>query len=173
MDVSPLASRPTDTSNLPLESLAGNKQMSQSQKIAQASQAFESVLLRQILSESQKPVFPSKYVGNSTSDGIYRDQVVNQLSDSISKSGSFGLGRSLARELQRQYGKAEAPGTASPQSHALTLHLEGSKGRPAAAPTQRRAHALGGPSQNLKPAPPNGSGSPLAAPAAPPKHPHL
>src|SRR5580704_7567350 len=122
MDISPLATRPTDTSNLPLESLVGNKQMSQSEKIAQASQAFESVLLRQILSESQKPVFPSKYVGNSTSDGIYRDQVVNQLADNISKSGSFGLGRSLAHELQRKYGKTETPATASAPSHALTLH---------------------------------------------------
>jgi Rod binding domain-containing protein len=107
MEINSLASQPIDASNLPLESLAGNKQVSESDKIAQASRAFEAVLLRQILSETQRPVFPSKYVGNSTTDGIYRDEVVNQLADSISKSGSFGLARSLARELQRQSGSAK------------------------------------------------------------------
>jgi Rod binding domain-containing protein len=104
MEINALQPRTVDASTLPLESLAGNKQVSQSDKIAQASRAFEAVLLRQILSETQRPVFPSKYVGNSTSDGIYRDEIVNQLADSISKSGSFGLGQSLARELQRRGG---------------------------------------------------------------------
>jgi Rod binding domain-containing protein len=103
MEVNSLQSRPVDLSNMPLESLAGNKQVSKADKIAQVSKAFEAVLLRQILSETQRPVFNSKYVGNSTSDGIYRDEIVNQLADSISKSGSLGLGRSLAQELQRQF----------------------------------------------------------------------
>jgi len=104
MQIKSLQSHPVDASKLPLESLASNQQVSESDKIAQASRAFEAVLLRQILSESQRPVFQSKYSGNSTADGIYRDEVVNQLAESISKSGSFGLGKSLAHELQRQSG---------------------------------------------------------------------
>ena len=93
-----------DAANLPLESLAANKQVPESEKIAQASRAFEAILLRQILQESQKPVVPSKFMDNSTTSGIYRDMMVSQLADSISKSGSFGLAKSLTGELQRQTG---------------------------------------------------------------------
>jgi Rod binding domain-containing protein len=173
MDISAIASRPANAADLPLESLAANKHLSKSEKIAQASRAFEAVLLRQILSESQKPVFPSKYVGNSTSDGIYRDEVVNQLADNISKSGTFGLAQSLTRELQRQTGKAEAASPASPSSHTASLRAGGSKAGPPAAAIQRHAHSVGALSLNLKPAAPNGSGRPLAAPAVRSKHSHL
>jgi Rod binding domain-containing protein len=131
MDVSPLNSTPVDSSTIPLESLAANKSVSQSEKIAQASRAFEAMLLRQILSESQKPVFKSKFVSDSTSDGIYRDQMVNQLAESISKSGSFGLGRTLAAELQRQThsdksgqtaGSAKSPASQNGGQHVAGLH---------------------------------------------------
>ena len=91
--------RTLDLENVPLESLAANTQASEQDKIAAASRAFEAVLLRQILQESQKPVFASKLIGNSTADGIYRDMVVNQLAESISKSGSLGLAQSFAAQL--------------------------------------------------------------------------
>jgi Rod binding domain-containing protein len=102
MELSPLNSHRIDASNMSLERLAANKSVPESEKIKQASSAFEAVMLRQILTESMQPVFPSKFVGNSTSDAIYRDEMVNQLAENISKSGSFGLGKSLAAELQRQ-----------------------------------------------------------------------
>jgi len=102
MDIKPLQSRHIDLSNLPLERVASSTQLTEKEKVGEVSRAFEAVLLRQILQESQKPVFSSKFIGNSTTDGIYRDLVVNQLAESISKSGSFGLARSLAGELQRQ-----------------------------------------------------------------------
>jgi Rod binding domain-containing protein len=108
MDLKPLHNHRVDPASLPLESLASNKQVSQADKIAQASRAFEAVLLRQILSETQRPVFPSKFVSNSTADGIYRDEIVNQLAENMSKSGGFGLAKSLARELQRHYGSQGA-----------------------------------------------------------------
>ena len=111
MNVTPLNSQAIDASKLPLESLASNKQVSQEEKIAQVSQAFEAVLLRQILSETQRPVFPSKFIGNSTADGIYRDQMVNQLAESISKSGGLGLARKLAQELQRSVAAQPDPPT--------------------------------------------------------------
>ena len=166
MDVPPLASRPIDAANLSLESLAANKQVPKSEKIAQASRAFEAVLLRQILSESQKPVFPSKYVGNSTADGIYRDEIVNQLADNISKSGSLGLGKSLARELQRQSGKADAPSSSSTQSHGGHVESATSNHHSHASAPLPSLHAAGAPSVKHKLAPPNGSGRALSAPAA-------
>ena len=108
MDIPPLQARHVDVSNLPLDRMAASTQIDQKEKIAQVSHAFEAVLLRQILSESQKPAFPSKLVGNSATDGIYHDMVVSQLADNISKSGSFGLAKSLSGELQRQTGATKS-----------------------------------------------------------------
>ena len=107
MELSPLLASHIDAANLPLERLAANKQLPEAQKIAAVSQAFEAVLLRQILGESQRPVFPSKFIGNSTADGIYRDLAVDQLANSIAKSGSFGLAKSLTAEMQHQAGTAK------------------------------------------------------------------
>lgn len=98
-----------------MDRLAVSTQVSESEKVAEVSRAFEAVLLRQILSESQRPVFQSSSVGNSSVDGIYRDMVVNQMADDISKSGSFGLGKSLAHELQRQSGPAQTPPGGKPE----------------------------------------------------------
>lgn len=82
-----------------MESLAGSKTLTQEQKIAEASRQFEAVLLRQFLSESQKPVINSEFTDNSNSAGIYQDMVTNQLADSLSRSGGIGLARSFERQL--------------------------------------------------------------------------
>ena len=123
MDITPLQSRHIELSNVPLENLASNTKMDQKEKIAEVSRAFEAVLLRQILQESQKPSFKSKLSGNSATEGIYHDMVVNQLAESISKSGSFGLGKSLAGELQQQAGavKSHAPRSVAHPSAAAGL----------------------------------------------------
>ena len=122
MDITSLQSPRVDAANLSLDRLAANTQVPESEKVAEVSRAFEAVLLRQILSESQRPVFQSPYAGNSNTDGIYRDLVVNQMAEDISKSGSFGLGKSLARELQRQAG---GPQKAAPEGlNPTTTHLK-------------------------------------------------
>jgi Rod binding domain-containing protein len=108
MDIHPLQSRHIDLSNLPLDRVAASTQIDQKEKISQVSRAFEAVLLRQILQESQKPAFKSKLESNTATDGIYRDMVVNQLAENISKSGTFGLAKSLSGELQRQTGVSKS-----------------------------------------------------------------
>jgi len=153
MDVSALNSRPIDASNVPLDRLAANKSVPEPEKIAQASRAFEAVLLRQILNQSMQPVFTSKFVGNSTSDAIYRDEVVNQMADNISKSGNLGLGKSLAAELQRQSHvkpgqplkapeNSGAHKAAHPAVGALDVHTAGqsSAKRPMVQPGVLRSH---------------------------------
>jgi Rod binding domain-containing protein len=122
MELAPLQSPRVQAANLSLDRLAASKQVPESEKVAEVSRAFEAVLLRQILSESQRPVFQSKYVGNSTADGIYRDLIVNQMSEDISKSGSFGVGKSLARELQHQLGTAKH--AAPDHLNAMKAHLK-------------------------------------------------
>jgi len=88
--------------DLPIEKLAGNKSLSEAEKVSEVSRQFESVLLRQILGEGRKTVFSSKFNQNSMTSGIYQDMVTNQLAESISRSGSFGLARSLEAQLIHQ-----------------------------------------------------------------------
>jgi peptidoglycan hydrolase FlgJ len=98
MVISSLQSR-VNASELAPEQLAGSKTLTEQEKIGEASRQFEAILLRQILQETQKPIVASKFTDNSTAGGIYRDMVTNQLADSISKSGSFGLAKTFERQL--------------------------------------------------------------------------
>ena len=88
-----------DAAHLAPEALAGNKNLTENQKIAEASKQFEAILLRQILSESQKPVVQSEFTDNSTAAGIYQDFVTNQMADSMAHSGGLGLAKTFERQL--------------------------------------------------------------------------
>lgn len=98
IDISSL-SRHVKAAELPLDKLAASSQVPEQEKVAEVSRQFEALLLRQILSESQKTVIQSKYNASSFSGGVYQDMMVEQLADQISKSGDFGLARSLQKEL--------------------------------------------------------------------------
>jgi len=62
----------------------------------------EAVLLRQILSETRKTVIASSETPESNVTSIYNDMVNNQLADKISRSGEFGLAKSLQAQLVHQ-----------------------------------------------------------------------
>ena len=109
MNIGAIQSNPSAADVAP-ESLAGNKMLNQHQKIAEASRQFESMLLRQILSEAEKPVIKSEFTDNSTASGIYQDFITNQLSDSLSKSGAFGFAKVFDRQLDKP-DKSTAPET--------------------------------------------------------------
>jgi Rod binding domain-containing protein len=97
-----LATHPrVDPSELPLESLAGNSSISDADKVAEVSRQFEAVLLRQILQDIRKPVLAPAQ-GDATTTGIYADMINNQMADSISRSGGFGLAKSLTAQLTHQ-----------------------------------------------------------------------
>jgi Rod binding domain-containing protein len=104
MNIAPIQS-PVDTSSIPVEDLAGNKHLTEQQKIAEASRQFEAIMLRQILSESQKPVITSEFTDNSTAAGIYQDYITNTLADSMSKSGTFGLAKIFEQQLSHPLSK--------------------------------------------------------------------
>ena len=122
MEIAPLHPGHVDAANLPLDRLAASTQVPEQEKVGEVSRAFEAVLLRQILSETQRPVFKSKFISNSTTDGIYRDLVVNQMAEDISKSGSFGLARSLTCELQHQSGVAKAAASTHPAARTACVN---------------------------------------------------
>jgi Rod binding domain-containing protein len=109
MEISSLQ-RHVRAADLPLESLAANTQISQGAKVREVARQFEAVLLRQILGDAQKKVFASTTNPESVSGGIYQDMITNQLADSISRSGAFGLARSLEKQLQREFKTVPAPG---------------------------------------------------------------
>jgi len=82
--------------------LAANKNIPDTEKVAEVSRQFEAVLLRQILQETRKSCVSPSSSADATTSGIYDDMVNNQLADSISRSGSFGLAKSLQGELAHQ-----------------------------------------------------------------------
>src|SRR5580658_10003067 len=98
MQVSPLQPK-IDAARVPLESLASNKTLTSDQKIAETSRQFEAILLRQFLSESQKPVITSEFTDSSNAAGIYQDMITNQLADSLSRNGGIGLAKTFERQL--------------------------------------------------------------------------
>ena len=148
MDITALQPSPK-AANIPLESLAGNKSLSEPEKIAEVSRQFESMLLRQVLKDGRKPLLASSKEQNSTSAGIYSDMINNQLADSISRSGTLGLAQSLQGQLvhqalphtpdENQPGKLAAataksihfsPGAPTQQKHAALDQVKSSKAGP-------------------------------------------
>lgn len=112
MHITPLQPR-ISASDIAPEQLAGNPNLTEGQKVAEASRQFEAVLLRQILSDSQKTVISSEYSDNSTAAGIYQDLISNTLADNISKSGKFGLSRIFEQQLSRPSSPAPVNGNAA------------------------------------------------------------
>jgi Rod binding domain-containing protein len=109
MNIGAISSNPSAADVAP-ESLVGNQSLNQHQKIAEASRQFESILLRQIIGEAEKPMIKSEFTDNSTAAGIYQDFITNQLSDSLSKSGAIGFAKVFERQLDKPE-KSTAPGT--------------------------------------------------------------
>ena len=101
----PRVERAVQASDLPLERLANSDQVSKSEKIGEAARQFEAVLLRQILSQAQKPLLKNTLIpGGGTANAIYQDMITQQLADRISEGGTFGFASVLKKELTAEYG---------------------------------------------------------------------
>ena len=110
-------SRKVKATDLPLEKLAGNSQVSQEDKVAEVGRQFEAILLRNILAQAHKSVFSSSQKKESTSDGIYQDMLTNNLAEQISRTGSLGL----AASWKEQLGHELAETTPHPKMEAVSL----------------------------------------------------
>jgi Rod binding domain-containing protein len=109
----PALTRSLNAADFPLEKLATSTQLGDAEKIAEISRQFESVLLRQILSEAQKPLFKSALLqSDSCTNSIYQDIIVEQLADRISRGGTFGFAKVLEHQLSAQYIHGEHPAEA-------------------------------------------------------------
>ena len=113
-----------DASQVPLDQLAGNQKISDREKVAEVSRQFEAVLLRQILQQARKSSTTPASSADATTSGIYDDMINNQLADSISRSGSFVLAKSLQGQLAHQV----LPGAEGrPASTAISAESHGKK----------------------------------------------
>jgi Rod binding domain-containing protein len=107
MNISPIQS--TSDDNIPIEDLAGNKHLTQQQKIHEASRQFEKIMLQQILSEMQKPVIKSEFSDDdSTASDIYQGYISNALAEGMSKSGSFGFAKIFEQQLSPHPAKSHS-----------------------------------------------------------------
>jgi len=104
MTVSPIQSTSQDT-DVPIEQLAGNKHLTQQQKIHEASREFEVIMLQQVLSEMQKPVIKSEFTDDSTASDIYQSYISNALAEGMSKSGAFGFAKIFEQQLSPHISK--------------------------------------------------------------------
>lgn len=114
MDLTAAIKPRIDASKLTPQELEANTELTQKQKIAEASRQFEAILLQEILNEAEKTVVHSKYDEDSMSSGIYRDMVTKQLATSIADSGSFGLAKMFEQQLT---GKSKSAGTDQKSAH--------------------------------------------------------
>jgi Rod binding domain-containing protein len=120
----PRLERAVQASDLPLERLASSDQVSKQEKIGEAARQFEAVLLRQILSQAQKPLFQnSLFPSGGTANAIYQDMVTQQLADRISEGGTFGFASVLKKELTAEYGDKKTPLDNGKGSAGVSPHL--------------------------------------------------
>ena len=90
-----------DPSQLPLEALAGNTKLSDEEKVGEVSGNLRRSCCGRFSRIFASPSWRRRNP-TPTVNGIYSDMINNQLADSISRSGTFGLARSLQGQLSRQ-----------------------------------------------------------------------
>lgn len=90
--------------NMPLDKLAHSSTVSPEDKVKEVSRQFESILLRQILTEAQKPLLNTSPGKSGASAAMYQDLMTSELADQISGQGGLGLSHVLQAQLGREMG---------------------------------------------------------------------
>src|SRR5580658_6688345 len=122
MNIPPIQSS-IDTSAIPIEDLVANKQLTQQQKIHEASRQFEQIMLQQILSEMQKPVITSEFTDDSTASDIYQGYITNALAESMSKTGSFGFAKIFEEQLSPHTSGTTKKASVAPPENSSSKHV--------------------------------------------------
>ncbi|MDX1951365.1 MAG: hypothetical protein SFY81_04230 [Verrucomicrobiota bacterium] len=104
MEISNLT-RKIEVRDVPLDKLAQNSQIPESEKIAEVSRQFEAILLRNILGSAQKPMWGGSAGQSGAVGGIYQDMITTQLADKISASRNIGFAQALESQLSREIRK--------------------------------------------------------------------
>ncbi len=89
--------------DVPVEDIAKSKALTEEQKVGEMSRQFEAMLVRQILTQAQKPAFKNTLLPQGGVAGdIYQDMMNNQLADKISSAGSLGIAKELQKQVSHQ-----------------------------------------------------------------------
>ena len=90
-----------------LQEMINHEQLSEEQKIAEASRQFEGILLRQFLKDALNPVVKGFLNEKGSSNDIYRYFLSDVLADSMSQDSVFGISSLLQMQLQNSQPKSE------------------------------------------------------------------
>lgn len=82
------------------QKIAFNANMTEEQKLAEASKQFEGVMLRQYLKDALKPLIETELTKNSASNDIYRSYLIDVMAGSMAESGAFGVSSTLQAGIQ-------------------------------------------------------------------------
>lgn len=111
--IPPLDHRSLHADQLPIEQLARNPSLSESEKVQELCRQFEAILVRQILRDSEKSRLHNTLNENSSVNSVYREMVYEQLGNAVSHGGHLGFATSLEAQFNRFERTAPQPGTPS------------------------------------------------------------
>ncbi len=89
-------------SNLPLDKVAANPNISEADKAKEVARQFEAVLLRQILESAHKSSVKGLFDDESSTKDVYLDMMNFHLADAITKGGGLGLASAFEAQLKSQ-----------------------------------------------------------------------
>lgn len=92
----------------PYQEMRRMKNLSQAEQMKRAATGFETVLVKQFLTESFKTTTEGCFGGNIPGGDIYKSMMVDTLADSIEKGGGMGLSNVLQVQLQQLGSKGVA-----------------------------------------------------------------
>jgi len=93
-------------SDLSLDRVASNPNISDADKAKEVARQFEAVLLRQILQSAQKSNIKGMFDEDSSSKDVYFDMMNFHMADAITKGGGLGLASAFEAQLKSQMSPA-------------------------------------------------------------------
>ena len=85
----------------PYQEMRRMNKLPQAEQMKRAAVGFETVLVKQFLTESLKPMTDGCFGDNVPGGDVYKSMMVDTLADSIEKGGGMGLSNVLQLQLQQ------------------------------------------------------------------------
>jgi len=99
MNVQPTAPPASNAKLDQLRAMLDNPKLTREDKLQAAARQFETVMLREVVKQTMKPLVEGALTGEGAGQGIYEYFMHESLADGLSKGGGFGLADSLVQQL--------------------------------------------------------------------------
>lgn len=83
-----------------LEALVNNDAVSTQQKLKEVSVQFESIMLREYLNTSLKPLLKSQMGEGASGSHVYEGMIIDHMADTLARSGQFGVADAFYQEMK-------------------------------------------------------------------------